>query len=51
MGQTFDPDFLSQFPIEGLKPNIQQARKWYKQATELGSPEARARLATLGGAQ
>jgi hypothetical protein len=47
MGQTFDPEFLQNFVVEGLRPNLDQARKWYKRALDLGSPEAEARLSAL----
>ena len=47
MAQTFDPQFLKHFVINGLKPNLDEARMWYQKATELGSSEAEARLATL----
>lgn len=51
MGQTYDPDFLQNFVVEGLKADINQARKWYKKALDLGSPEAQARLAALDRTQ
>lgn len=47
MGQTYDPDFLQNFVVEGLRADVTQARKWYKKALDLGSPEAEARLAAL----
>jgi TPR repeat protein len=47
MGQTFDPDFLRNFTVGGLKPDIARAKKWYKKAVELGSSEAQNRLAAL----
>jgi TPR repeat protein len=47
MGQTYDPVFLGRFVVEGLKPDIEQATKWYLRAAELGSSEARARLVAL----
>lgn len=47
MGQTFDPQFLKRFLLSGLKPDLEEARKWYRKAIELGSSEAEARLATL----
>jgi len=47
MGQTYDPAFLGNFVVEGLQPDIDQATKWYKQAAELGSSEAQARLVAL----
>jgi hypothetical protein len=47
MGQTYDPVFLGRFVVEGLKPDIEQATKWYLRAAELGSSEAQARLVAL----
>lgn len=47
MGQTFDPEFLRNFTVGGLKPDIARAKKWYKKAVELGSSEAQNRLAAL----
>jgi TPR repeat protein len=47
MGQTFDPEFLTGKRIEGLKPDIERARSWYKKAIELGSPDAEAKLVNL----
>ena len=47
MGQTYDPVFLGRFVVEGLKPDIEEATKWYLRAAELGSSEAQARLVAL----
>ncbi len=47
MGQTFDPEFLRGKRIEGLRPDIERARRWYKKAIELGSPDAEAKLVNL----
>jgi len=33
----------------GIQPNMDEARKWYERARELGAPEAEERLARLGG--
>jgi hypothetical protein len=51
MGQTFDPEFLRNFPVGGLKADVEKAKKWYKKAVEMGSPEAQNRLAALDGAR
>lgn len=47
MARTYDPDVLKTLKVEGLQPDIAQARVWYKLADELGSPQARSRLSTL----
>ncbi len=52
MAQSFDPAFLQKYTAGGgLKPDINQALKWYKKATEMGSAEAQARLAVLSRSQ
>lgn len=47
MGQTFDPEFLGTLTVKGLKPDVEQAKQWYRKALELGSTEARGRLSAL----
>ena len=44
LGQTFDPDFLKSTAIVGLTPDIDQARKWYQKAAEMGLDSARAKV-------
>lgn len=47
MGQTFDPQFLDNYVIKGLKPDLDEAMKWYKLAVELGNSQAQVRLYAL----
>lgn len=47
LGGTYDPTILGQLFIKGLDPDPEQARKWYRKAEELGSPEANSRLSAL----
>jgi hypothetical protein len=47
LAQTFDPDFLKSTAIVGMNPDIDQARKWYQKAAEMGLDSARAK-ATAG---
>ena len=47
MGNTFDPEFLASLAVAGLRPDIAQAKNWYRMAEELGSAMAAKRLATL----
>jgi hypothetical protein len=47
MGKTYDPAFLGSIEAAGLKPNVEKARNWYKQAAELGDQEAQGRLSSL----
>jgi TPR repeat protein len=48
MGQTYDPEFLKTMAVNGLRPDVEQAKSWYRKALELGSPEASGRLSALG---
>ena len=45
---TYDPDELAKLKVVGLQPNVQEARKWYEKARELGAFEAAERLRRLG---
>ncbi len=47
LGQTYDPIELGKITVPGVAPNIREARRWYRLAKELGSPEADAKLARL----
>jgi TPR repeat protein len=40
LGMTFDPKFLGELGVMGLRPEIEQARHWYEEASRLGSREA-----------
>ena len=46
---THDPRELARWRVQGVLPNLAEARKWYERARELGAPEAEERLARLGG--
>jgi TPR repeat protein len=48
LGATFDPLSLHALGAIGIAPDIAQARQWYEKAVELGSDDARQRLARLG---
>ena len=45
---TYDPDELAKMKVVGLQPNVEEARKWYEKARELGAFEAVERLRRLG---
>jgi TPR repeat protein len=45
---TYDPDELAKMKVVGLQPNVEEARKWYERARELGAFEAAERLRRLG---
>ncbi len=47
LGGTYDPTILGQLFVRGLDANPEAARKWYRKAEELGSPEASSRLSAL----
>jgi TPR repeat protein len=46
---TYDPNELSRWNvIGGIEPNLEEARRWYERARELGAIEALERLQRLG---
>ncbi|ALK10071.1 SEL1-like repeat protein [Blastochloris viridis] len=47
LGSTFDPTTLRPLKVIGTAPDVEQARKWYRRAAELGSAEAGRRLDEL----
>lgn len=47
MGQTYDGRFLKNIHLQGLRPEPEEARKWYGLAIELGSTDAESWLAAL----
>lgn len=49
LAATHDPRELARWRVQGVQPNLAEARKWYERARELGVPEAEERLAGLGG--
>jgi hypothetical protein len=46
---TYDPSELARWHVQGVQPNLTEARKWYERALELGAPEAKEHLARLPG--
>jgi TPR repeat protein len=49
LATTFDPTELTRLQAQGVRPDREEARRWYERARELGAPEAEERLARLGG--
>lgn len=49
LAETYDANYLQNFIIAGLKPDIEHAKKWYKRAAELGDKQAVTRLSVLDG--
>ena len=47
LGNTFNPAFLKQAGVVGLRPDSAQAAAWYRRALELGNEEARVVLQGL----
>lgn len=47
LGDTFNPAFLKQAGVVGLRPDSAQAAAWYRRAMELGNEEARVVLQGL----
>jgi hypothetical protein len=47
LGATFDPLFLPRIRLDGIEPDVAQARQWYEKALELGSEGASQRLTEL----
>jgi hypothetical protein len=47
LAQTYDPDVLGTQDVRNINPDIVMARTWYQRAAELGSADARRRLAQL----
>jgi len=47
LGETYDPHTLAQRGAVGISPNIEEARRWYMRARDMGSLEAPTRLERL----
>ena len=47
MGESHDPVFLRRLFTAGLQPNVDEAKRWYQKALEMGDTEAAKRLAAL----
>jgi hypothetical protein len=48
LGATYDPNRLWSFGALGMVGNKERAKQWYTRASELGQPDAKARLLALG---
>ncbi len=48
LGATFDPAFLRQAQVQGLRGDLAMAYRWYRRAQQLGDPEAAQLLEALG---
>jgi hypothetical protein len=47
LGDTYNPEFLSDHGVQGLQPDLNTAELWYRKAMKLGDPEAAKHLTTL----
>jgi hypothetical protein len=47
LAQTYDPDVLGAQDMRSITPDPAAARRWYQKAAQLGSPDARQRLAEM----
>jgi TPR repeat protein len=48
LARSFDPSFIAQFGVVGLRPDPAAAAAWYRRAAAMGDPGAEARLLTPG---
>ena len=47
LGATYDPNFISDIGVKGIKGDLAEARAWYERARELGSVSAQEKLEDL----
>ncbi len=47
LAETYDPTVLAKLGVRGMEGDIEQARRWYARAQELGSDEAPHRLVLM----
>ena len=47
LGATYDPKFISDIGVKGIKGDLAEARAWYERAWELGSVSAQEKLEEL----
>jgi hypothetical protein len=47
LGATYDPKFISDIGVKGIKGDLAEARAWYERARELGSVSAQEKLEEL----
>ena len=47
LGATYDPKFISDIGVKGIKGDLAEARAWYERARELGSVSAQGKLEDL----
>ena len=47
LARTYDPSYLKDLGVAGLEGNLDQAKRWYERAAELGNRDAKTRLTQL----
>jgi hypothetical protein len=47
LGATYDPNFISDIGVKGIKGDLAEARAWYERAREFGSVSAQEKLEDL----
>jgi len=47
LGSTYDPSVLKNMGVVGIRPDAEQAHRWYERAAEYGSKEASQRITAL----
>jgi hypothetical protein len=51
LGDTYNPEFLSEHHVQGLQPDINTAEEWYRKAAALGDPDASETLRYLSSSR
>lgn len=51
LGATYDPAFIAETGVQGIKPELAEARRWYERAKGLGADGAEAKLSELRSAE
>ena len=49
LAETYDPNELRRLNVQGLMPDIAEAKRWYAQAVALGDAGAQLKLGRLEG--
>jgi TPR repeat protein len=49
LAETYDPNELRRLNVQGLLPDVAEAKRWYAQAIALGDTAAQVKLGRLEG--
>lgn len=47
LGATYDPDFITELGVQGIKPDSEAAERWYARASALGVADGETKLSDL----